>query len=245
MEKKVVFQNKYGEELAGVLHLPKGARKAPAAIIFHGLGGSKTNKRALAAELGKGGIISLRFDFSGSGGSEGDYQDASIQKHADVDAAVRLVKGLKQAGKIYLIGYSYGGMVCALYASKSREVSGVVTISSVFSYHDPGMLLKGLAGMKRWVRKGYIRKGGHVMLINNYMSIRKLRMAELVRQAKCPFLVIHGSKDELVSLGHAFGYHRNARSGRMHILEGASHFFPKKYELEAAKEIEEWISSTS
>ncbi len=244
MQKKVIFHNKHGEKLVGILHTPRAAKSAPATIIFHGLGGSKTNKRALSEYLEKHGIISLRFDFSGSGESEGNYEDSSIQKHAeDLDAAVDYIESLKQAKGVYLIGYSYGGMVCAFYAAKFGRVSGIATVSSVFTYHDPRLLLSGLVGLKRWIKKGYIRKGGHGMLINNYMSIRGIRMGEVVRQAKCPFLIFHGSEDELVSFKHALGYYENARSKRLHILEGASHFFPKKYDIETAREIENWVNS--
>lgn len=245
MEKKVVFCNKYGEKLAGVLHTPKAASKAPAAIICHGLGASKENKKFLAIELEKRGIIVLRFDFSGCGESEGDYTRATVRKNlADLDAAVKFVRALK-CSSLYLIGYSHGGMVSAIYAAKNGSISGLATISAVFSYKDPELLIKGLRGMPRWIKKGYIHKGSGRMFLNNYADAGQYDMPRVVRHVGCPIIIFHGDADDLVPFSHALAYSKNAKAKRMVVLKGAEHFFPKKYDVRIAKELTEWISATS
>ena len=76
MEKPVIFKNNLEKQLVGILHLPEKEGKFPAVIICHGFKGNKTQRKfvGLGRELAKNGIVVLRFDFYGSGDSEGNFE---------------------------------------------------------------------------------------------------------------------------------------------------------------------------
>src|ERR1035441_774266 len=81
MEKQISFSVR-GQKLYGMLHLPKGKGPAPALSMFHGFTGNRFEPHQLfvktARRLAKDGIAVLRFDFRGSGESEGDFKDITV-----------------------------------------------------------------------------------------------------------------------------------------------------------------------
>ncbi|MEZ5314791.1 MAG: alpha/beta hydrolase [Chlamydiales bacterium] len=78
----VVIDNQ-GVRLFGVLHRPLHVFNPPVVVILHGFRSSKHgSNRAyviLAESLAKEGIAVLRFDFRGSGDSEGSLNEASLE----------------------------------------------------------------------------------------------------------------------------------------------------------------------
>src|SRR5207244_3810038 len=82
METPVTFECK-GQQLVGMLHVPDGRGRFPAALLLHGFTASKTENHRmfvkLSRQLASQGIASLRFDFRGSGDSAGDSEDMTIR----------------------------------------------------------------------------------------------------------------------------------------------------------------------
>ncbi|OEL31733.1 hypothetical protein BAE44_0007248 [Dichanthelium oligosanthes] len=81
-EQRVVVANKHGENLVGVLH-HAGSNKV--VVLCHGFVACKDDSIMidLAAALTKQGISAFRFDFSGNGESEGEFQYGNYRKEAD------------------------------------------------------------------------------------------------------------------------------------------------------------------
>src|SRR5579863_7078284 len=92
MEQPVVFTNK-GQQLVGMVHVPEKVRPLPAVVLYHGFTGNHLESHLLfvktARALAKAGIGSLRFDFRGSGNSEGKFSDMTVSGEID-DAMVAL-----------------------------------------------------------------------------------------------------------------------------------------------------------
>lgn len=79
IHKSVEIENK-GLILRGVLHIPEDIKvKEPIVCIFHGFTGDKIGPHfifvKLSRILARRGIASVRFDFAGSGESDGDFVD--------------------------------------------------------------------------------------------------------------------------------------------------------------------------
>ena len=77
-ERPIVFYNK-GQQLNGILHSPVAcAALCPAVVFFHGFTGTKVEPHRIfvktARELAAIGFYALRFDFRGSGDSEGIFR---------------------------------------------------------------------------------------------------------------------------------------------------------------------------
>jgi alpha/beta superfamily hydrolase len=121
-----------GPKLEGLLHLPDQI-PAPGVIVCHPhpmYGGDMHNNvvDAICETAFAEGIAALRFNFRGTGASEGDY-DGGIGEQGDVRAAVAYLRGLPEldAVRIALAGYSFGAAV-ALQAV-DNDMSALIAVS--------------------------------------------------------------------------------------------------------------------
>lgn len=124
---------KHGEYiLRGFMHKPdKIQKKIPLAIFFHGYSASKTDFWFVEAsrQLEIHGIASLRFDFMGSGDSDGRFQDMSVETEiSDGIAILRYAQSLSyiDANRIALVGMSFGGLVASIIAGRLSSDIGAL-----------------------------------------------------------------------------------------------------------------------
>src|SRR5207248_8810535 len=136
MESFVEFPNRAGRRLRGMIHRPLEARSrrgTPAVIFLHGLTGDRMESHWIfvkcARALAKAGIASLRFDFYGSGESEGEFREVTLQGEiADARVAIeffRRQKGINPE-RIGLLGLSLGGAIAASVAGPGRVAALVL-----------------------------------------------------------------------------------------------------------------------
>ena len=132
-ERPVVFRNKRGQKLFGVLHLPLTDYLSPIVIMAHGFTDDKTGDNRLfvkfARKAAEGGMAVLRFDFAGSGDSEGDFsQTTVISEIEDLAGAVDFVYTLAEidTAQINLIGYSLGGAVSIIFAANDLRIKSFI-----------------------------------------------------------------------------------------------------------------------
>ncbi|CAL4909327.1 unnamed protein product [Urochloa decumbens] len=159
---KVLISNEHGEKLVGLLHQTSSKKLV---ILCHGFRATKDDSILvdLAAAFTAEGISAFRFDFSGNGESEGEFQYGSYRKEAADLRSVVLYFSEQKYDIIALIGHSKGGNAVLLYASKYHDVPVIVNISGRFA------LERGIDGrlgrnfMQRINKDGYIdvknRKG--------------------------------------------------------------------------------------
>src|SRR3712207_2138215 len=104
------FPGGAGHQLAARLDLPDGAPRAHALFAHCFTCGKDVNAASrLAAALAGEGIATLRFDFTGLGGSDGEFANTGFASNvADLLAAARHMRELGRAPAI-LIGHSLGG----------------------------------------------------------------------------------------------------------------------------------------
>lgn len=123
--------------LEGMLSRPAarhGDERHAAAILCHPQPASSSMDdalvRRLASDLTAAGFITLRFNFRGVGGSEGQQTDGRLEP-LDIAGAVDLI--LRQPGvnpeKICLIGHAFGAYMALTYAAHDPRMRTVVAIS--------------------------------------------------------------------------------------------------------------------
>jgi uncharacterized protein len=112
----------HGQRVWGMLHLPFEVTKpVPAVLILHGFTGQRMEPHRLfvlfSRLLASHGIASMRFDFRGSGESEGTFDEMTASREVeDVVAAYKVLRGRPEVDglRLGLLGLSMGGMIAAL-----------------------------------------------------------------------------------------------------------------------------------
>ena len=132
----VTFQNVADNvRLAGTLTVPNGTPNAPAVLLSQGLGSEPFDRDyavpsapmlksfvAVADALSRNGIVVLRVDDRGAGGSSGQKQLSSVQQLAgDLVAGVAFLKTRPEinAKRIGIIGHSFAGLTAPMAAVRS------------------------------------------------------------------------------------------------------------------------------
>lgn len=254
----VVLENE-GQEIFGIFHRPHQASPFPTVLICHGLGGDKCGKfRAyvtISELLSRLGIASFRFDFRGSGDSEGDFGDATLASETS-DALVAL-KYLRQrpdvdVKRLGVFGRSFGGAVAMLTAARDGGIKSLATWAPVYDGQQWLSLWHHLHTQEVTdeMRQEAMRVNGQVPGPAFFRQLFELRMEEeLNRLTDVPLLHIHGERDTIVMPYHADCY-RKAREkaqalNKFILLPNSDHDFThiKENKL-AVEETLNWFKST-
>lgn len=223
----VHFPGAFGTPLAARLDLP--ATTPVAHVLFaHCFTCSKDTLAAarISAALVEHGFGVLRFDFTGLGGSAGDFANTNFSSNVgDLVAAAAWLREHHQAPRI-LIGHSLGGAAVLAAAAEIAEVAAVATIGAPF---DPGHVqnLFGaataeiaasgeaevtLAGRKFRIRRQFL---DDLAANSNGERIRHLRKA---------LLVFHSPRDTTVDIENAARIYAAARHPKSFVsLDTADH----------------------
>ncbi len=204
--RKTEFQTAGGEKLAAALELPRGAPRAYA-LFAHCFTCSKDIKaaREIARALRKRGFAVLRFDFTGLGGSEGDFANTNFSSNvADLVSAADYMRKEFEAPDI-LIGHSLGGAAAIVAAKHIPELKGVAVIGAPAEADHVTMQL----GEQR----AEIEEKGvaTVRLAGRPFTIKKQFLDDLSGQTvidcagdlKKPLLIMHAPLDQTVGVENA------------------------------------------
>lgn len=198
MEERQVSFAVAGRRLAGVLHTPASAARA-GVVSCHGMLADKNGPKhlRLCREICRRGFLALRFDFSGRGESEGDLLDLTIEREAaECRAAVEVLRR-EGAERVGLFGSSLGG-TAALLAAAGGGVAVLVTLSAPARLHRLLVQRAGPQGIERWQREGRALFDGAYIGYRLVEEAERLDLPALAAQVKCPWLILHGERDEVV-----------------------------------------------
>jgi alpha/beta superfamily hydrolase len=229
---KVSFKNEQGQDLAARLELPDREPKGYA-LFAHCFtcGKDLTALRNISRALKKAGIAVLRFDFTGLGESEGDFENTNFSSNVDdlVCAAEFLAENYQSPD--ILIGHSLGGAAVIFAANKIDSVRAVATIGAP---SDP-MHVEHLfgSGIEEIREKGEaeLLLGGRIFTIQNQFleDINDKNMESALRRMKKPLLVMHSPQDTIVEIGNAAKIYQAAWHPKSFIsLDGADHLLTNK-----------------
>ncbi len=119
-------------QLEAIYELPRDAEPLAAAVVCHPHpqhGGTMHNKVAhtLARAFVRSGCAALRFNFRGTEGSEGEY-DEGIGELDDALAAMAWMRGKHPGLPLWLGGFSFGAAI-AVRAAVATDVAGLVSVA--------------------------------------------------------------------------------------------------------------------
>ena len=234
---KFEFQNLQGETLSGKLELPTSKHPKAYALFAHCFTCSKNIGAAtrISRSLTQAGVAVLRFDFTGIGNSEGDFENTDFSSNIDdlISAARALEK--KYYGPSILIGHSLGGAAVLKAGRQISSVNAIVTlgapsdpkhVSKLFSekldtINNDGEAEVNLAGRKFTISKKFLE------------DIKEANLLESVKNLKKALLIIHSPIDETVSIDHAAQIYQSAMHPKSFIsLDGADHLLSNKEDSE-------------
>jgi dipeptidyl aminopeptidase/acylaminoacyl peptidase len=144
---EVSFRNSHADlQLSGALLVPDGEGLFPTAVIIRGSGPSSRSTTwygSIAKHLQDNGIAVLIPDKRGCDKSEGNWIGADFEELAtDTLSAIEYVKGQQvfEYSTIGVIGMSQGGWISSVVATKSDDLSFVVSISGATVTFDEQLL---------------------------------------------------------------------------------------------------------
>jgi len=228
--KLVIFKNEKGEKLFGILTLPEKKGNFPAVIMVHGFAKTKSERKfvELSRELAKNGIVSLRFDFSGCGDSEGKFEKMRISKQVEeLNAAFqRLIKEKRiDKDRIGIFAHSLGTVVACLFQQKYQVIKCQVLVALAL---DQERLIKkwySKKEIKEWKRKRYLDTEKFRIGIGYFEEA--IDYTGILPEIKIPTSVLHGKKDEDIpeKIAREAFLKIRAREKKMVIIREADHHF--------------------
>lgn len=141
-EEEIFFINENdGTRLAGTLTIPTVKSPFNAVILLSGSGAQDRDESffghkpflVIADYLTRNGILVLRYDDRGVGGSSGDHLQSTTEINSeDVISAVRFLKSRKDidTNTIGLIGHSEGSIVAAIAAFKNPHIAYTILLGA-------------------------------------------------------------------------------------------------------------------
>lgn len=232
-----------GHDLTGSLELPTGLVRG-AALFAHCFTCTKNSKAAVAVarELAGQGIACLRFDFTGLGGSGGDFGRAGFAVDvSDLVAAAReLIDRFPQP--ILLVGHSLGG-AAVLAAADELGFDKVAAIATIGAPSDVPHVLSNIDGDLERIRdkgEGEVKIGGREFTLGREF-IEKVENTDLLAEVgrlRKPLLFLHSPTDDIVGIEHASALFQAARHPKSFIsLEGADHLLLKEQDAKFAASV--------
>jgi putative redox protein len=224
---KIEFPGSQGATLAGRLDTPDTVPRAWA-VFAHCFTCSKDGKAAayIARALAQSGFGVLRFDFTGLGGSGGDF--ANTHFSSNVDDLVAAADWLRDqhGAPALLVGHSLGGAAVLAAAHRVPDNAAVATIGAPF---DPAHVVHQLgAGLRQIEAEGQAT----VQLAGRSFTIRRAFIEDLTGQAQSerihtlrrPLMVLHAPMDDTVGVDNAAWIFQAALHPKSFVaLDGADH----------------------
>lgn len=246
-EERIIFSNSCGQRLVGVLHRPDGSETASAVILCHGMESSKESEKlvTLSRQLAERGILALRFDFSGSGESEGKFAEMTYSGEVEDLRAVYEVVMKYRPKKIGVLGSSMGGTVALLFAAEEKNVAALVTIAAPVHPERFSERLSTPEETQRWRARGFTQYHGRRLNVSLLQELEVLDAPKAARKISCPVLVIHGDKDDIVPVEEGRElFAELAAPKRLCIIAGSGHRLTEPAHLQKAlAESIDWLTS--
>ena len=224
-----------GIPLRGTVVLPDGDGDRPLTVLCHGIPSGAPAKgdpgyEALAHRLARHGSAACYFNFRGTGLSGGDFSlPGWVSDLETVLDAAREPRGAFigcDPARTALMGFSGGGAVSIIYATRGGELAGLAALSSPsdFSRMLSREAMSGFIAHARAI--GIIRDPGYPPSEEEYYrEMLSCAPVDVVGElAPTPLLIVHGDRDDTVPVQEAYRlYEAAAEPKELFIVEGGGH----------------------
>lgn len=211
MEERFEVKSSYNL-IKGIVRYPEGEGPFPAIIFSHGLLSSKDSEKyvRLAEVFSKEGFLTLRFDYHGSGESEGNIGETNVTIRLENLRAVYnylILNGKVDISRIGILGSSLGGTLALIFSSAIKEIRALCVLAT--PYRIEGRRPNGSSEPP--LNDQFYRDFAKYDVLKSSSSLMNT-------------LVIHGERDEVVDISHAFKiFNALLPPKRIEILKDGDH----------------------
>ncbi|AUC77211.1 bifunctional alpha/beta hydrolase/OsmC family protein [Olleya sp. Bg11-27] len=230
---KINFTNAEGQQLIGRLELPINQHPHNFTIFAHCFTCNKNLSavKNITRELTSNGFGVLRFDFTGLGESEGDFENTNFS--GNVDDLISASNYLKEnyTAPTLLIGHSLGGAAVIFAASKIDSVKAVATIGAPSNPKHVQNLIQSSVDEIKATGKANVSIGGRPFTIKKQFldDIETKSLPDVAKNLRKALLVMHSPQDTTVGIENAEEIYIAARHPKSFVtLDGADHLLMKK-----------------
>lgn len=229
----------------------KENNQSKAILIFcHGYKGYKDwgAWNLIAKEFANSNFFFIKFNFSHNGGTVEnpiDFPDLKAfgnnnytKELDDLEQVINWINSYKlyeneiDKSKIYLIGHSRAGGIVTIKASENDKITKVVSWAGVSNF---GNRFPKKEALKQWENDGvfYVLNGRTNQQMPHYFQYylnfkqheKRLTIKTAVNKLKIPYLIIHGTQDESVSVQEAYQLNLWNPKSKLVLIDNASHTF--------------------
>ena len=243
------MQGMHGRPIGIDVQYLNDGRAKPVVIFSHGFKGFKDwgHFNWMSALFANKGIVFVKFNFSHNGTTpENPLEFSDLEAFGNNNYMIELddlrcvidwlvdEQSLKQdtdPANITLLGHSRGGGISILKAAGDKRIAKLVTWASVSSF--TGRNRKET--IQLWERDGVVytenrRTRQRMPLYRQFYDSllenkERLNVIKAAKSLSIPFLIVHGTADEAVSIGDARQLHNACRHSELLVIEGAGHTF--------------------
>ena len=236
---KLPITNAQGEQLDVAFH--PGEKLDHLVILGHGVTGNKDRPLllAIAEGLAARGWPCLRLSFSGNGGSQGRFEDATISKEvADLQS---VFDAIPETTRVAYCGHSMGGAVGVFTAVRDERMRVLITLAGMvytreFCEREFGDVIPGQGCM--WDEEACPLSQAYVDDLHQHEST-----LEAAAAMEVPWLLVHGSADDVVFPADSeAAFSRAPDPKKLLMIEGAGHSFDESNYPLLVAEIDAWLS---
>ena len=223
-----------GLKISGQLYLPGRGDRAPypTVCLCHGIPAKRpdpNNDRGyhlLAERLCGEGLAVLTFNFRGAGASGGNLDLSGWTR--DLKAVIDYLWALPEVDRSHLslVGFSAGAAVSIYVAAQDNRVSSVASCACPAEFTSLIEADDLQSVINRFRDVGAIRDKDFPYSVEDWVDGFRLvnpfsYVAEITPR---PLLLVHGNKDEVVDVSHAYKLYAGAREPKQIIVvDGAGH----------------------
>ncbi len=247
--------------MRGMEHYPEDTQgPLPAVLINHGFTGHKGGAHRIHLHLSRlleaSGFAAIRYDFIGSGESDGTFDQMTLS--SEIDQAKVVYKSMLDdpridSQKIYVLGHSMGGLVASCLCGDIAQddtltgPAGAILLAPAGNMLDVYDRSREEHG-KLFREDGSIDHSGFLVSAAFGVDLHKTipEIPGRVSAFKNPVIVIHGSEDEAVPIetGRKFASYYEQET-LFYTIEGADHVFGNlEHEAQLFKEILSFVTSS-
>lgn len=228
-------------KVKGMLAEPKG--REPLDGFLYLRGGIKSVGKVRPSRIVQfacEGFIVFAPYYRGNQGGEGN-EDFGGNDREDAFSGFYLLQNHPRVKKVHVFGFSRGGVMALFTALRFKETASLVTWGGVSDMFLTYVEREDLRRMMKRVIGGTPTK---------YPERYEYRTPLfLLENLNCPTLIIHGVKDQNVSVEHAYRLEKQLKALHFPVeswyFKELTHYFPPKINREVVNDLCQWMKKQS